>query len=123
MIGLDAAEPRASLALWRDRRVVDERVQPAALRFQPLLHHGDGLHRVVWIGEIDLDVVIRPRLPRAILGKAVTRAGDHPPASRGEALHRGMPDAAGRAGQDQGLALFIGDLRHSGKIGPGVDYG
>ena len=123
MIGFDAAEPGTSLALRRDRRVVDQRIQPAALCFQPLLHHGDRLHRIVGIGEVDLDVVFRPGLPRAILGKAVTRAGDHPPAGRGEALHRGMADAPGRAGQDQGLALFIRDLRHPGKIGPGADYG
>jgi len=42
---------------------------PCAL--QPFLHHGDGSHRVVWIAEVDLDVVLRPSLPRAILGKAV----------------------------------------------------
>ena len=122
MIGFDAAEPGTSLALWRDRRVIDQRVQPAALRLQPFLHHGDRLHRVVRVGEVDLDVVLWPRLPRTILGKAVTRAGDHPPASRGEALHRRVADAPGRAGQDQGLALFIRDLR-PGKIGPGADYG
>src|SRR5262245_32275274 len=68
---LSATEPRTSLALRRDRSVVDQRVQPAALRLQPFLHHGDGSHRVVWIGEVDLDVVLWPSLPRAILGKAL----------------------------------------------------
>ena len=47
-------------ALRRDRSVVDQRVQPAALRLQPFLHHGDGSHRVVWIGEVDLDVEAQP---------------------------------------------------------------
>ena len=110
---LQAAQPAASLALRRDRRVVDERVQPAALRFQPLLHHGDGRKGVVGIGEIDLDVVLGACLPGAVLREAVARAGDHAPAGRGEALHRGVADAAAGAGQDQRLPLFIRDLRHA----------
>ena len=65
----ERGQPAAALALWRDRRIVDERAQPALLRFQPQLHLGNGADDIVGIGEIDLDVVIGACLPRAVLGK------------------------------------------------------
>ena len=42
---LDGAEPRPARALGRDAGIVDERVQPAALRLQPLAHLADGAWR------------------------------------------------------------------------------
>ena len=53
-------------------------------------------------------------------GKAMTRAGDHAPAGRGEALDRGVANAARCAGQDQGLAVLIGDRDMRGKVALGA---
>src|SRR6185503_16821516 len=52
------------------------------------------------------------RLPGAVLREGVTRAGDDPPAGRGEALDRGVADAARGASQDQRLALGVGGVGH-----------
>ena len=59
--GVDRAEPLAARRLRRDRGVVDQRVQ---LAVQPPLDLGDRRVGVVRIGEIDLDVILRARLPR-----------------------------------------------------------
>ena len=92
---IERGEPRAAGALGRDARIVDERVQHAALDGEALLHVGDGAAGVVGIGEIDLEVILRPHLPRAILGKGVARAGDDPPSGGREALDGGVADARG----------------------------
>ena len=63
------------------------------------LHFGDGADRVLGVGEIDLEVVLRAHLPGAVLREGMTRAGDDAPARGGEPLHRGMADAAARPGK------------------------
>ena len=63
--------------------------------------------RVRRVGEIDLDVILRPHLPRAVLREGVARAGDHAPAGGREALHRRMADAAARAGEQQRAARLV----------------
>ncbi len=63
---------------------------------------------VVGIGEIDLDVILRPRFPRAIFRKRMARAGDDAPAGGGEALHRGVADAAAGSGEQQRAARLVG---------------
>src|SRR5882724_10990188 len=56
-------------------------------------------------GEIDLDVILRPRRPWAVLRKGVARAGDDAPARARKALHRGMADAAARARENERFLL------------------
>src|SRR5471032_2519407 len=56
-----------------------------------LLHRPRGVARV---GQVDLDMILRPRRPGAVFRKGVARTGDHPPAGAGKTLHRGMADAA-----------------------------
>ena len=68
---LDGAESRGTRALRRDCRIVDERVQPGALRLEPVLHLGNGAKRAIGIAEVDLDVIPRSRLPRTILRESV----------------------------------------------------
>src|SRR5579859_8251934 len=81
-------------------------MQRAALKTLPDLSHGaDG---VGGIGEVDLDVILRPRVPRTFLGERMPRAGDDAPAGGGEADHGGVPDAAAGAGQKQGAPWRVG---------------
>jgi hypothetical protein len=50
----------------RNRRVVDQRMQSAAV--EPLADHINGPGGILVIREIDLDMVFRPRFPRACSG-------------------------------------------------------
>src|SRR5262249_27490581 len=84
--------------------------------FEPALDLIDGRSRVLFVGEIDLKVILRARIPRALLRKRMTRAGDDPPAGTGETDHRRMPDAAACAGQQQGAARLVCAGRHRGSI-------
>ncbi len=123
--GLDGAEPRAALALGRDGGVADQRVEAPVLGLEPLPHLADGAQRVGRVGEIDLDVILRPHLPGAVLGEGVARAGDHAPARRGEALDGSVADAARGTGEDQRLFLSVGDIGHgcSSRLGrSGVSF-
>ncbi len=104
--GVDRGQPLAAFGLRRDRGVVDQRVQLAV--GQPPLDFVDGVLGVVGIGEIDLDVILRAHLPRAILRKRMARAGDDAPAGGGEALHRGVADAAAGSGEQQRAARLVG---------------
>src|ERR1700694_1388744 len=74
---------------------------------EPLLDDGDCRQRVLRIGEVDLDVVFGARLPWAIFGERMARAGDYAPAGGREALDRGMADAAAGPGQQQGAAWVV----------------
>ena len=65
---LDRGQPLAALGLGRDRGVVDERVQFAVV--EPLLDLVDRGERVGGIGEIDLDMILRSHLPRAVFREA-----------------------------------------------------
>ena len=56
------------------------------------------------VGQIDLEMILRPHLPRTVFRKTVPRAGDDPPPGRGEAFDRGMPDAAAGAGEQHDAA-------------------
>src|SRR5450631_2863742 len=77
----------------------------------------DRRERVLGIGEVDLDVVLGTRLPRAILREWMARTGDDAPAGRGETLHRRVADAAARPGEEQRAARQIGGgVRHGDKI-------
>ena len=110
--GVDRAEPLAAFGLGRDRGVVDQRMQLAVV--EPVLDLGDRRIGARGVGEIDLDVILRAHLPRAVFRKAVARAGDHAPAGGGEALHRRVADAAACAGEQQGAARLVGiGIRHS----------
>ena len=109
--GVDRVEPLAAFGLGRDRGVVDQRMQLAVI--EPRLDQGNRRIGARGVGEIDLDVILRSHLPRAVFRKAVARAGDHAPAGGGEALHRRVPDAAACAGQQQGAARVVGGgIRH-----------
>ena len=57
-------------ALGRDASIVDERIEAGALRLQPLAHLADGAQGVGGIGEVDLDVILGPHLPGAVLREA-----------------------------------------------------
>ena len=109
-IGIDRAEPFAPCGLRRDGGVVDECVQHAAL--QPPSYFRNRARGVVVVGEVDLDVILRAGVPRAVFGKGMPRAGDDAPAGRGEADHGGVPDAAAGPGQKQRAPRRIGGRRH-----------
>ena len=98
-VGIDRAEPSAALGLRRDRGVVDQSVQRAA--FQPLADFRNRPRGVGVVGEVDLDVVLGSRVPRAVFRKRMPRAGDDAPAGAGKADHRGVADAAAGPGQKQ----------------------
>ena len=102
---VDRGEPLAALGLGRDRRIVDERMQLAMI--EALLDFTDGFDRVSRISEIDLDVILRTRLPWAVLRKRVTRTGDHAPARGRETLDCGVPDPAACSGQEQSSPRLI----------------
>jgi len=113
--GVDQRQPLAALRLGRDCRVVDERVELASV--QASLDLDNGCARPLGIGEINLDVVLRSHLPRAIFGKGVSRAGNHAPAGGRKALDGGMAYAAARPGQQERAALLVGmRRRHARKI-------
>ena len=69
---LDGIEARAIRPLGRYRRIVDERVQAPALVFETFFGVRDSRRRVCRIGEINLQMVLRARLPGAILGKGMS---------------------------------------------------
>src|SRR5207302_617698 len=86
--------------------------------FEPVPDFGDRRVGAGRIGEIDLDVILRPHLPWAVFRESMARAGDHAPAGRREALHCRVPDAAARAGEQQGAARLIGiGIRHQALTG------
>src|SRR5580698_2628821 len=77
----------------------------------------DGGERVFGIGEVDLDMILGAGFPWAIFRKRMARTGDDAPAGRGEALHRGVADAAARPGEEQRAARQIGGgVRHEDEI-------
>ncbi len=57
---LDRVHARAALQLRRNRGVVDERIELAAIGLQPVAYLGNRLPHVLRVGEIDLDVILRP---------------------------------------------------------------
>src|SRR5258705_190151 len=67
----------------------------------------DGYERVWGVSAVDRDVVLRTRLPWAVLRKRVTRTGDHAPAGGRETLDCRMPDPAACSGQEQCSARLI----------------
>ena len=58
----------------RDGGIVDERMKARALLLQALLHLEDGLGECGRISEIDLDVILRSRIPGTVLRKGMARA-------------------------------------------------
>ena len=102
--GFDRAEPLAAGGLGRDRGVVDQRMQFAV---EPPLGFGDRGLGIFRIGKVDLDVVLRSRLPRTVFRKRMARAGDDAPAGGGKALHGGVADAAAGAGQKERAARLV----------------
>src|SRR4051812_38964560 len=75
--------------------------------FQPALDLRDGGERVVRVGQVELDMVFRPGLPRTLLGKGVPRARDDAPAGAGEALDGGVTNPPARSGEEQGATRLI----------------
>src|SRR5262245_34509529 len=64
-------------------------------------------------------MILRPHLPRAVLGERMARAGDDAPAGGGKALHRRMADAAARPGEEQRAARLVRvRARHDGRGSP-----
>src|SRR5713226_5885054 len=53
------------------------------------------------VGKVDLDVILRPGVPRAVFREGVPRTGDDAPAGAGKADHGRMADAAAGSGQKQ----------------------
>src|SRR5436190_18462147 len=77
-VGVDRAEPGAAIGLWRNSGVVNQRVQRAAL--QTLPDFLDGPRGVAVVGKVDLNVILRPRTPRAFFRERMPRTGDDAPA-------------------------------------------
>src|SRR5205085_5980387 len=109
-VGIDRAEPLAAFGLRRNRGIVDERMQRAA--FQPPADFGNRAGGVVMVSKVDLDVVLRPRVPRAVFRERMPRAGDDAPAGRRKADHGGVSDAAAGSGQKQRAPRRVGGRRH-----------
>src|SRR5579859_4257441 len=92
---LERADLSAVRPLRRDRRIVDQRVQAVAhdvaqaghLRFHP----SD-------IGQVELDMVLRPAFPRAARIEWMPRDGQHTPPGVAEGFHRGVADASAGTG-------------------------
>ena len=108
--GVDRGQARTAVRFGRDRGIVDQGMQFAVL--EPLLDLGDRRERAGGIGKVDLDVILRPHLPGAVLGEWVARAGDDAPTGRGKSLHRGMADAAARSRQQESAARLVRLRRH-----------
>ena len=104
LAGLERIHPSATCKLGADGGVVHQCIQLRAVRLQLFPHERDRLVRVLGRGEVNDDVILWARIPRAILGERLARTGDDAPSRRREALHGGVPDATGGAGQNQGLA-------------------
>src|SRR5580704_4342107 len=102
--GLERTKPLAPGGLWRDRGIVDQRMQ---LAIEAPLGFRDCRRGVFGIGQIDLNVVFGAGFPRAIFRKRMPRAGDDAPAGRRETLDGGMADAAACPGQEQRAARLI----------------
>ncbi len=93
---LQAGDLAAVGMLWRDRGVVDQRVQPPAgdpldLR-QCIPHYVD-------IRQVELDVVALAARPRTARIERLAGDRQHAPAGAAEALDGGVTDAAAGAGQ------------------------
>ena len=97
---VDGSQPHAALGLRRNARIVDERVEPALGKALP--HFADGRFDIVRVREVELEMIFRSHLPRAVLGKGMARAGDDTPARRGKSLHGRVADAPRGAGQQHG---------------------
>src|SRR3984957_20961648 len=98
-VGIDRAKPRAAFGLWRNRGVVDQRMQHAA--FQALANFRDRARGIGVVGKVALDMILRACAPRAFFREGMTRTGEDAPAGRRKADHGGMTDAAAGAGQEQ----------------------
>ena len=111
-LGLEQPEARAAGTFRRNRGIVDERVQPAAL--QALAHLADGALGILDVGEIDLQVILRTGAPGTVLGKRMARTGDDAPSRRREPFDRRMADPARGAGEQHGSRgrCGIGGRRH-----------
>src|SRR6185312_2658659 len=82
--------------------------------FEPPLDLVDRLERIGLVREIDLDVIFRSRLPRAILRKGMTRTGDDAPAGGREPFDRRVADAAACPSEQQGASRFFRRTGHDG---------
>src|SRR5690606_36112698 len=109
---INGAETRAAGAFGADSGIVDQRFQPRALILQALAHLLDGAQCILRIRQIDLDMVLRPHLPRAILWEWLARASNHPPSGGGEPLYGGVANPARGAGKNQSFSLGITAGRH-----------
>jgi hypothetical protein len=83
---------------------------------EPLLDFGDGVVRAFGIGEIDLDVILRPHFPRAVFRKGMPRAGDHAPPGCRKSLDCGVADPTARAGEQERTARLVRVRRRHGGL-------
>src|SRR6478752_6827892 len=65
-------------------------------------------------GEVDLDVILGARTPRAFLREGMPRTGEDAPAGAGKADHGRVPDAAAGSGKKQRAPRRVGGIRHGG---------
>src|SRR2546430_14338754 len=84
---------------------------------EPLLDLRDRAKGSVRIGKIDLNVILGPHLPRAVLRKWVAGAGDDAPTGRRKSFYRGVADPAARSGEQKGAAR-LGRVRRRPEDGP-----
>ena len=93
------------------------------LAVQAVLDLVDCARGVVGIGEVDLDVILGSRFPRAVFRERMARAGDHAPTGGGKPLDGRMPDPTAGSGQQQGAARLVCEvgigLRIEPRLGPG----
>src|ERR1700704_5059117 len=69
------------------------------------------------VGEVDLDVILRARAPRAFLREGMPRTGEDAPTGARKADHGGMADPAAGPGQKQRALRRVGGIRHGGPSG------
>ena len=106
--GIDGCRQRCETAaldvLRREAGIVDQRVQRHSA--EAFLDLGKRPRHGAVVAEIDLDVVIRPRIPWAPLAiERLTRTGDDSPTCFRKQLHGCVPDAARGPGQHHGFLL------------------
>jgi hypothetical protein len=103
---VERAESLAAVGLGRDSGIVVQRMQLVTI--EPALDLGDRLGGIAFVSEVDLDVILRSGLPRAILRERMTRAGDHAPPGGRESLDGGVAYASACSGQKQRSSRLIG---------------
>src|SRR6185312_12013285 len=107
-VAVEDAETFLEAGLRADRGVVDQGMDRlAAQDAQRLVHE---TVRLLWLAQIDRDVVSPVRIVFAFFRDRIAAAGYDAPAFLAEALDRGVADAAAGAGEDDGFPGFSAHL-------------